>query len=142
MEAKTFFGGRVIVKSLLVTDQPANRAEVCARLLSPRGELAVLTDGSIPIRHLSYVELRPEMVRGNHYHKLRHEYFYVIDGDLTLQLQDVSSGEAATVAIRAGDLAFIQPGIAHAMKPLNAGHGIEFAAEAFDLSDVYSYPLL
>ena len=43
MDAKSFFGGRVSVKTLLVTDQPATRPELCARISSPRGELAVLT---------------------------------------------------------------------------------------------------
>ena len=142
MEVKTFFGGRATVKSLLVTDRPADRSEICARLRSPRGELAVLTDGSTPIRHLCYVELRTKMVRGNHFHKLRHEYFYVIAGNLAVQLQDVSTRESARVELREGDLVFIKPGVAHALNPLNDGHGLEYAAEPFDLADVYPHALI
>jgi len=137
MEAKSFLGGRATIKSLLVTDRPADRAEICARLSSPRGELAVLTDGSTPIRHLCYVELRKGMVRGNHFHKLRHEYFYVIAGNLAVRLQDVSTRESASVELREGDMLFIKPGVAHALNPLNDGHALEYAAEAFDLADVY-----
>ena len=142
MEAKSYLGGRAIIKSLPATEHPAKRAEVCARLRSSRGELAVLTDGSVAIRHLSYVELRPEMVRGNHYHKLRREFFYIVSGELTVQLQDMTNKEAVTVKMRTGDMATIEPGIAHAMKPLDAGHAIEFAAEPFDAADVYPHPLL
>ena len=142
MEAKNYFGGRATVKSLLVTDRPAERTEFCARLNSPRGELAVLTDGSTPLRHLCYVELRAGMVRGNHFHKLRHEYFYVIAGNLAVQLQDVSTKEQASVKLQTGDMLFIKPGIAHALNPLSEGHALEYAAEPFDLADVYPQALI
>lgn len=142
MEVKTFFGGRATVKSLLVTDRPANRPEVCARINSPRGELAVLTDGTVPIRHLSYLELRPGMVRGNHFHKQRREFFYLISGELSLTLADIGSGEKAVVELRPGDLVYVTPGIAHALNPVAQGHGIEFAAEPFDLADVFPQQLV
>jgi mannose-6-phosphate isomerase-like protein (cupin superfamily) len=136
-----FFGGRVEIKSLAVTDQPATRTDPQARIISPKGELAVLGDGSISIHHLAYVELRAAMVRGDHYHKLRHEYFYLISGALKLNLQDVSTGERASIEMKAGDLAYITPGIAHALHPLKEGHGIEFAVEQFDQADVYRHLL-
>jgi len=142
MEAQSFFGGRATVKSLLVTDTPANRAEVLARLQSPRGEMAVLTDGTTPLHHLSYLELRPAMLRGNHFHKLRHEFFYLIHGELTLVLSDIATGERASAKMRAGDLAYITPGIAHVLNPTTAGHSVEYAAEPFDLTDVYPHQLL
>jgi oxalate decarboxylase/phosphoglucose isomerase-like protein (cupin superfamily) len=142
MEAQSFFGGRATVKSLLVTDTPATRAEVLARIQSPRGEMAVLTEGTIPLRHLSYLELRPGMLRGNHFHKLRHEYFYLIHGELTLVMADVTSSESASVQMRAGDLAYITPGIAHVLNPVTPGHSVEYAAEPFDLTDVYPHKLL
>jgi mannose-6-phosphate isomerase-like protein (cupin superfamily) len=142
MPEESFFRGRATVKSLLVTDQPGNRSEVCARITSVRGELAVLTDGSIPIRHLSYVELLPGMVRGNHFHKKRHEFFYLISGELTLTMAEVSTGEQAVIQIRAGDLAYITPEIAHALNPTSHGHAVEYAAEAFDLSDVFPHRLV
>src|SRR5688572_15759297 len=128
MGAKSFFGGRVTVKTLLVTDQPATRPELCARISSPRGELAVLTEGAIPIRHLAYVELRPAMLRGNHYHQLRNEYLYLIAGEVTLHLGDLPTGETASHQMRAGDLAYISPGVAHTLNPISAGHAIEYAA--------------
>jgi mannose-6-phosphate isomerase-like protein (cupin superfamily) len=142
MAAQSFFGGRATVKTLLVTDTPASRAEIVARLQSPRGEMAVLTDGTIPLRHLSYLEFRPAMFRGNHFHKLRHEYFYLIQGELTLVMADLASGERASVQMRTGDLAYITPGIAHVLNPATPGHAVEYAAEPFDLSDVYPHQLL
>ena len=138
---KEFFSGQFVIKSLPVVEVPATRVETQARLLSPKGELAVMSEGAIDIRHLAYVELREGMLRGDHYHKLRHEYFYLISGEVTLNLQAISSGERATTTIRTGDLVFIKPGIAHSLIPARPGHAIEFAAESFDLADVYRHVL-
>lgn len=134
---QTYFNGKVEVRPLLVTDQPAARKEVLARLLSPGGELTVLIDGSNPIRHLNYVELREGKPRGNHYHKLRHETFYVISGELELRVRDLVTGETASLKMTAGDLARIDPGIVHTFLPSRAGHALEFAPEPFDAADVY-----
>jgi mannose-6-phosphate isomerase-like protein (cupin superfamily) len=133
----TFFSGKVQVRSVLVTGQPANRKEIVARLLSPGGELTVLTDGTLPIRHLNYVELCEGKLRGNHYHKLRHETFYVIAGELELRVQDLATRERASVMMRAGDLARIDPEVVHTFVPIRSGHALEFAPEPFDANDVY-----
>ncbi len=132
-----FFNGKVQVRPLPVTDQPAGRKDVLARLHSPGGELTVLTDGSIPIRHLNYVELREGKPRGNHYHKLRHETFYVIAGELELRVRDLATGEQASISMRPGDVAQIAPEILHTFFPARSGHALEFAPEPFDAADVY-----
>jgi oxalate decarboxylase/phosphoglucose isomerase-like protein (cupin superfamily) len=132
----------VQIHSLAKTDQPAGRPDVLARLLSPNGELAVLTDGSIPIRHLGHVELLQGKLRGNHYHKLRREFFYVIAGDCEFLFEDAINGFAEQALLRPGDLAVIEPGIAHAYLPLTGGHAVEFAAEAFDSADVYRHNIV
>ncbi len=129
------------IRALPATDQPAGRPEVIARLLSPSGELVVLADGLTPIRHLSYVELREGKARGNHYHKLRHETFYLISGELDLHLYSLDSSEEARVLMRTGDLVRISPGIVHVFVPKGVGHALEFAPEAFDAADVYRHVL-
>jgi mannose-6-phosphate isomerase-like protein (cupin superfamily) len=125
------------VKSLILTDQPATRSEVRARIVSPKGELAVLSDGVTAIRHLSYLELRKGVVRGNHFHKVRNEQFYVFTGDVMMHLEEVASGDKTVVPLKPGDLALIGPGIVHAFLPTSAGHALEFAPESFDPADVY-----
>jgi mannose-6-phosphate isomerase-like protein (cupin superfamily) len=137
MESRQLFGAKVEIKTLLVTDQPAGRVDVQARLLSPGGELAVLADGLSSIRHLAYVELREGKPRGNHFHSRRHESFYLIKGELDLHVKDRSTGEKGDIRMRAGDLARISPEIVHTFVPLTAGDAIEFASEVFDASDVY-----
>src|SRR5262245_53467913 len=114
--------GKVQIRSLLVTDRPTGRAEVQARLISPAGELTVLGDGVTAIRHFCYVELREGKLRGNHYHKLRRESFYVIAGEVELQVQDHATGERKVALIRSGDLAQIAPEISHTFVPRSSGH--------------------
>ena len=141
MQAQSLFAGRVEVKSLLVTDQPANRPEIRARLLGPKGEMAVLADTGQIIRHLALLEFIPDRRRGDHYHKLRHENFYLISGDLSLLLEEIATGEKTTIQLTAGDFATINPGVAHTFLPRTPGSGLEFAAEPFDLADVYPHPI-
>lgn len=137
MSSHVFFQGQAEVKSLSVTDQPATRTEVVSRIATPGGELAVLTDGDLPVRHLAYVELITGKLRGNHFHKTRHERFYLISGEVTLHLKEMASAEEAKVSLKAGDLVIIGPNVAHAFVPLKAGHALEFAPERFDGKDVY-----
>jgi mannose-6-phosphate isomerase-like protein (cupin superfamily) len=141
MQAKSFFGGLVQIKPLQLTDKPAARPEVRARLASPKGEMAVLADTGQIIRHLTYLELRPAQRRGEHYHKIRREYFYLISGEASLLLEEIATKSKISLQINPGDLVLLQPGIAHVFNPLTSGQAIEFAAEPFDPSDVYPHTI-
>jgi mannose-6-phosphate isomerase-like protein (cupin superfamily) len=138
-EVRRVLGGKVAVQKLLVTDQPQNRAEVLARLLSPKGEFVVLCDGALEIRHLGCLELRPDVARGNHFHKLRNERFYLIAGELDLAVEDSQTGQKEIATLRAGEMAFIPPFVAHVFLPRIPGLALEFAAETFDPADVYPF---
>ena len=138
---KMLLGGKVKVQTLELTNQPATRKEVRARLISPGGEMAVLTDGQVPIRHLSYIEFRSGKPRGNHFHRLRNEWFYLVRGQVTVVVQDTTTGERLQFPMGPGDLAFISPLIAHVLVPTTEGDGIEYAAEPFDPADVIRHPL-
>jgi quercetin dioxygenase-like cupin family protein len=137
----SFFQGKVWVKPLSKTEQPSTRPEVRARLLSPNGELAVLGDGENPNFHLAYVELKEGKVRGNHFHKIRHEYFYMIAGEVEFFAEEIATKQKIKSTLQAGDLVFISPEIAHAFSPAASGHAIEYAAERFDATDVFRYPV-
>src|ERR1043165_4721760 len=121
MKSQEFLSGKAKIYSLACIDQPAARTETRARLVTPGGELAVLADGRIPILHLAYLELREGKVRGNHFHKLRHEYFYLISGEVELYLKDLASGEQVNVTLRPGDLFVVEPEIVHSYVPKTSG---------------------
>ena len=55
---QSLFNGQVMIHTLERTDNPRARSEVQARLLSPNGELAVLSAENAVIRHLGYLELK------------------------------------------------------------------------------------
>jgi len=139
MESKPIFEGQVRVQTLTRTENPRTRDDFQARILSPNGELAVLSPENATIRHLGYLQLKPGLVRGNHFHKLRHESFYMISGEVEMQLEELSSGKKETIIIREGDMVLIDPGIAHAFLPLSEGQAVEFAPEPFDQADIYRH---
>ena len=141
-EAK-FLSGRVLKRSLPVVE-PGSGGEKPSvkRLLLPQGELAQFYDGEEPIRYLAYIELRPGVTRGNHYHKVKEEWIYVLQGRGVLFLQDIESKEKASVPLTSGDLAFVPPGIAHALQISEPGQAVEFSKVRFDAGDIHRFSLV
>jgi mannose-6-phosphate isomerase-like protein (cupin superfamily) len=137
MAESSFLGGRVLKRSLPALSAPAGpEAPALKRLLLPQGELAQICDGDEGIHYLASIELRSGTVRGNHYHRVKEEYLYIISGEVLLVVQDTDTQERATVPLQAGDLAFIQTRVAHALKVLQPGVGVEFSAVRFDPADI------
>jgi oxalate decarboxylase/phosphoglucose isomerase-like protein (cupin superfamily) len=138
---QSLFNGQVIIHTLERTNNPRSRSEIQARLLSPNGELAVLSAENAVIRHLGYLELKQGVARGHHYHKLRHESFYMISGEVNMLLEFLETGEKISVQIFPGDLVIINPGVAHAFLPTQEGKALEFASEPFDAADIYRHAI-
>ncbi len=112
------------------------------RLMLPQGELAQCHDGSRPIHYIACVELVPGTLRGNHFHRTKEEFVYVICGEVELHVQDIQSGALETVRLRAGDLVFIETSIAHVLKPVSVGRAIEYSEAPYDPGDVFPHQLL
>ena len=83
---------------------------------------------------MALVELRVGGIRGNHFHRVKLEYFYLISGKLLVVAED--GGERVEIEVHPGDLITIETGVAHAMKPLEPGYAIEFSPALFDSEDV------
>lgn len=136
MNEEEYFGGRLKKRSLAVYEgAPPIGAAGPKRLRLAQGELASIYDEVEGIRYIAFVELVEGMVRGNHVHRVKNEHFYLIRGKVVLGARPVEGGELVMVEMEAGDLAVIRPGIAHGIKPLEDGEGIEFAPEKFDGAD-------
>src|SRR5205823_9368959 len=99
-------------------------------------------DGEEPMRYLAYIELRAGATRGNHYHKVKEEWIYLLKGKAVLLLQDIESHEKASVELASGDLVFIPPGIAHAIAIEQPGQAIEFSKVRFDAADIHRFALI
>ncbi|HOC54531.1 MAG TPA: cupin domain-containing protein [Verrucomicrobiota bacterium] len=138
-----YLAGKVVRWSLpVISGRPGPDAPALKRLLLAQGELAQVHDSDEAIRYLAVIELRAGCVRGNHYHKVKRERVYVLQGGLSVVVEDIETGARASVALQAGDLLLIQTGIAHALQTVEAGQAIEFAQSRFDPADIFPFPLL
>ena len=142
MNEIAFLSGKVLKRSLPVVQNPADAGALATkRLLLPQGELTQFYDADDPVHYIALLELRAGSTRGNHYHKVKEEWLYVIRGELDLLVGDVHSNARATVPLAAGDVVILNPGIAHALRTVMPGHCIEFSKCRFDPADTFRFPL-
>jgi mannose-6-phosphate isomerase-like protein (cupin superfamily) len=142
MSDLSLFHGKVVKRVLPVIDgSEAASAPAMKRLMLSQGELAQFCDGQQPIRYLAAVELRPGCDRGNHYHLAKEEWVYVLTGRVQLAFQEPATGERASFVLGVGELAVIQPGIAHVLRPLEPGLAIEYSPARFDPADTVRFPV-
>ena len=143
--SKTEFGNKanrnVIIDSLPVF-YGATEEKQLKRVLLEKGELAQIYNSVEPIHLIAYVSFPTETIRGGHYHLYRTENFYIIQGSMLLALQDLESQELIYIEVNSGDSVLIKPKIAHAIKAITEGHGIEFSQEQFSPENTIAYPFL
>jgi len=137
-----FLSGKVWKQTLPVFNGPTGaEAPALKRLLLPQGELTSFHNADEAIHYIAFIELRDGAARGNHFHKLKKEMVYVVQGEVVLVIEDTESKARESVPLRAGDLAIISVGIAHVLRTVIPGHAIEFSPARFDPSDTYRYLL-
>ena len=136
-------GGKVTKRALPLVQPPSTAdSPTLKRLMLPQGELAQFYDGEEGIRYIAQIELQAGSVRGNHYHKVKHEWVYMMSGEVTLIVEDLESKARETALLVPGDLAFIQTGVAHALQVIKSGQAIEFSTARFDPADIYRHKLV
>ena len=81
-------------------------------------------------------------MRGNHFHRVKQEYIYLISGEVLLVVQDGEPGTPVLINLQPGDLVMIATGVAHALKPIHRGQAIEFSTSRFDPTDVQRFKLI
>ncbi len=140
----SLFEGRVQHLPLPLFTQPTGPdAPVLKRLLLPQGELAQFHDSDEAMRYLAVIELKPGGVRGNHYHRRKKEFIYVLSGsfDLTVVEAELSS-QSTTLLVSAGERVIVEPGIAHALRTREAGYAIEYSPARFDAADTIRHVVI
>ncbi len=143
MLPSTFLNGKVrkealhVIEGAVPPDAPRLR-----RLLLPQGELAHFYDGEEGMRYIAFIELRANSIRGNHYHQFKEELVYVALGEILVTVEEVATKERASFSLRAGELAVIATGVAHAYRTVQPGQGIECSPTRFNAADLYRYPLI
>ena len=140
MEELRLLSGKVSKRSLPVVKPPFGpEAPDLKRLMLPQGELAQFFNGEQPIQYIAFIELQPGSARGNHYHKVKTEWVYLIRGTMRLLVQDIETNVCESTTLQSGDLTLIQTGVAHALEPLEPGQAIEFSSARFDAADIYRF---
>ena len=67
-------------------------------------------------------------VRGNHYHKVKDEFFYLLQGKINAYFMDKDSAEIAHHIIECGTLIHIKPCCVHAFTAIENGYAIEYCS--------------
>jgi hypothetical protein len=143
MVEQSFLSGKVRKYTLPILKPPLPPEPLpLKRLLLPQGELAQIHDSDQPIHYLAFIELREGAIRGNHYHKLKQETVYILQGGVLLTVAEPGSTEHTLVSLHTGDLVVIYPDIAHALTVEKSGLAVEFSPSRFDAADIYRYPLV
>lgn len=142
MAESEYLAGKVVKWTLpVISGRPGPGAPALKRLFLPQGELAQIHDSDEGIRYLAVIETRIGGDRGNHYHKVKEEGIYVLQGELLVLVADVQTNARASVSLRTGDLLLIQTGIAHLLRPVAPGQAIEFSRVRFNAADTFPFSL-
>ena len=107
----------------------------------PQGELAQFHNSEQPIHYLAFIELRAGTQRGNHFHRIKQEFIYLLSGEVRLIVEEIESKARDIVPLQTGDLVFIPTGVAHTLDVVKTGQAIEFSEARFDPADIHRYPL-
>ena len=81
----------------------------------------------------------PGIIKANHYHKRKHEWYCVIQGTMILALKDMKTGKKEEITLSDKELKIVKisPNVAHGFK--NTGDGMLFVLmyidEPFDAND-------
>jgi len=105
------------------------------RLMLPQGELAQIHADNQGMHYMAVMELLEGTVRGNHVHEHKLEHVYLVQGQVEMVVQNGEAGPRESMLIDPGDLVVIQPGVAHALRVVRAGWGVEFSPQRFDPAD-------
>jgi UDP-2-acetamido-2,6-beta-L-arabino-hexul-4-ose reductase len=85
-----------------------------------RGSLVENTQADIfkKTKHFFVSKSKPGVIRGNHYHLRKSEWFYVIQGECKLVIRDIKTGKKETRLVKANQNIIInmEPGKSHAFK--------------------------
>lgn len=100
------------------------------------------------IKHFMVSYTEPGVIRGNHYHKHKREWFLVIEGTMDLHIMNLETQkrEQYTISSSQPELVIMEPNVVHAFCNIGSEKLIFLGLvnETFDESnpDTYSYKIL
>ena len=129
---------KIVVKKLEIQQPPIS--SIGGRIFTPAGEIAQIMSGLL-IKYIAYIEFNndPELRRGNHYHKDKEEFLYIIKGKLKAIYKDLDTETIKELILETGDLIYIKPRCAHVYVPLEYTQAIEFSPFEYDPKDTHKH---
>jgi dTDP-4-dehydrorhamnose 3,5-epimerase-like enzyme len=93
------------------------------------------------MRHLALFEIRKGYSRGNHYHEVKEEIFYVAKGKMRALFLDRDNLQQEEYVLEVGDKIRIKPRCAHIFYGLEDTLVVEYSPQIFDPQDSYRVDL-
>ena len=91
------------------------------------------------IEEINFITSEKSVVRGGHFHKETEELFYIIDGEIEVEIQDLEGRELSRTRFSSGDIFIIEPYEYHTFKVLVKSSWINALTKKFNLNapDIY-----
>jgi quercetin dioxygenase-like cupin family protein len=83
--------------------------------------------------------MKPGSVMGNHYHLLTRVYFYLIRGQVTIDILRLTDGERRTYTLHSGKGMYLDQGVAHAIRFEEEGEFIVVKSRKYDPTEPDTY---
>ena len=97
-----------------------------------RGALEEIVRGVHSWRQMNRVKTYKGAIRGNHYHKSLSELHYVLDGELSVKIKDLTTGEESEYQFGEGSCFIVEPFEFHIVEHLTDAEYIVLFSQEFD----------
>lgn len=110
------------------------------RIAMPAGELGIVLNGP-EVRYIATLEFVEGAHRGNHVHRVKSQWLYVISGHIRGTFEHVETKIRETADLQSGDLLHISPSVAHVFTGIEPSLALEACSLPFDPTDTIPYQL-
>jgi dTDP-4-dehydrorhamnose 3,5-epimerase-like enzyme len=128
--------GKVFIEKLPYTKEKVG----AKRWEEERGEFVQISYKE-EMRHLALFEIKNGFSRGNHYHEVKEEIFYVARGKMRALFLDMDNLQQEESMLEVGDKIRIKPRCAHLFYGLEDTLVVEYSPQVFDPQDSYKVDL-
>jgi len=84
-------------------------------------------------RELNYVEAEPNQRMGGHYHKETVEFFQILEGEVTVVLEDINTGESNTFVADKNDCFTVYPFVEHVLVTHGVVKWVSLLSKEYDV---------
>jgi dTDP-4-dehydrorhamnose 3,5-epimerase-like enzyme len=104
-------------------------------LENERGSLVEFITRKYNIKQVNILFSFANTVRGNHYHKITEEFFYVIDGKVKVALRNIKTGKTENFIVSSKESFTVTPYHYHTLEFLKDTQILSFYSKEFDIND-------